>query len=623
MNTPEAAVNAFGTVDASAVTNGSLERILERYWGYSSFRPLQREAMDAVLAGRDSLLVLPTGGGKSLCFQAPALARDGLAIVVSPLISLMKDQVDTLIGNGVAAACYNSAMPAEQKSEVARGVREGKYRLLYVAPERLVGDGGDGFLNLLSSRPISFIAVDEAHCISQWGHDFRPEYRQLARLRDRWPSVSLHGYTATATARVRKDIIAQLGLRDAAELVGSFDRPNLVYRVLARSSLKTQILDVLERHRGQAGIVYCTSRREVEALAQWLQDTGWRARPYHAGLADDERHRNQDAFLNEDVDLIVATVAFGMGIDRSDVRFVIHAGAPQSLEHYQQESGRAGRDGLEAECVLIASGADFLKWRMMLEKNGELSDARRSLLRDMERYAASVGCRHKRLVSYFGETFTKDDCGACDYCLGELEQVQDAVTVARKILSCVARVGQRFGAAHVTNVLRGSESDQVRSRGHHELSVFGLMKDATIDELRGYVDQLLAHGLLQQSGEEYPILQISSEGHTLLKDPKAAPDLSLARQKKPDRSRVPKRSRVETEGWDGVDRDLFEELRVLRLEIARRRRVPPYVIFHDTTLREIARVKPRTVEELRHVYGVGDRKAADYGELILAAVARS
>ncbi len=607
----------------SAVPQDVLTGILERYWGYASFRPLQREAMEAVLSDRDSLLVLPTGGGKSLCFQAPALARDGLAIVVSPLISLMKDQVDTLVGNGVAAACYNSSMPAEHKAEVARGVREGKFRLLYVAPERLVGEGGDGFQNLLSSQPVSFIAVDEAHCISQWGHDFRPEYRQLARLRDRWPSISLHAYTATATARVRKDIIAQLGLRDATELVGSFDRPNLVYRVLARSSLKTQILDVLERHRGQAGIIYCTSRKEVEALAQWLQDTGWRARPYHAGLPDEERHRNQDAFLNEDIDLIVATVAFGMGIDRSDVRFVIHAGAPQSLEHYQQESGRAGRDGLEAECVLIASGADFLKWRMMLEKNGELSEARRGLLRDMERYAASVGCRHKRLVGYFGETFAKDDCGACDYCLGELEQVAEPATVARKILSCVARVGQRFGAAHVTNVLRGSDSDQVRSRGHHELSVFGLMKDATIDELRGYVDQLLAHGLLQQSGEEYPILQISPDGHALLKVAGAAPDLSLARQKRPDRNRLPKRSRVETEGWDGVDRDLFEELRVLRLDIARRRRVPPYVIFHDTTLREIAKVKPKTLEELRHVYGVGDRKAQDLGEVILAAVARS
>src|SRR5688572_25832066 len=578
--------------------------------------------MDAVLARRDSLLVLPTGGGKSLCFQAPAIALDGLAVVVSPLISLMKDQVDTLVGNGVAAACYNSSLPSEQKSDVARGVRDGSYRLLYVAPERLVGDGGDGFLNMLSSRPISFIAVDEAHCISQWGHDFRPEYRQLARLRDRWPAIGLHAYTATATARVRRDIVSQLGLRDATELVGSFDRPNLIYRVLARSSLKAQILDVLERHRGRAGIIYCPSRKEVDALAEWLQDTGWRARPYHAGMADDDRHRNQDAFLNEEIDPIVATVAFGMGIDRSDVRFVIHAGAPQSLEHYQQESGRAGRDGLEAECVLIASGADFLKRRVMLEQNGELTEARRGLLRDIERYAASVGCRHKRLVSYFGETFTKDDCGACDYCLGELETVVDAVTVARKVLSGVARVGQRFGAAHVTNVLRGSDSEQVRSRGHHELSVFGLMKDATIDELRGYIDQLLAHGLLQQGGDEYPILQITAEGLALLKDAGAAPDLSLARQKRPDR-RQPKRARVETEGWEGVDRDLFDELRVLRLEIARRRRVPPYVIFHDTTLREIARSKPKTKEELRHVYGVGDRKAADLGELILTAVARA
>jgi len=599
-----------------------LSSILEKYWGYHSFRPLQREAMEAVLGRRDSLLVLPTGGGKSICFQAPAVVADGLAVVVSPLISLMKDQVDTLVGNGVPAACYNSSLPSEQKSDVTRGLREGRFRLLYVAPERLVGDGGDGFLNVLSTRPVSFIAVDEAHCISQWGHDFRPEYRQLARLRERWPDISLHAYTATATSRVRRDIVTQLGLRDAVELVGSFDRPNLVYRVLARSSIKQQILEVLERHRGQAGIIYCSSRREVDALAQWLQDTGWRARPYHAGMPDDVRHRNQDAFLNEEIDLIVATVAFGMGIDRSDVRFVIHAGAPQSLEHYQQESGRAGRDGLEAECVLIASGADFLKWRMMLEKNGELSDARRGLLRDMERYAASIGCRHKRLVGYFGEAFTKDDCGACDYCLGELEMVGDAITIARKILSCVARVGQRFGAAHVTNVLRGSDSEHVRSRGHQQLSVFGLMKDATIDELRGYIDQLLGHGLLQQAGDEYPILQITADGHALLKDGAAAPEFSLARQKRPDR-RGPKRARVETEGWEGVDRDLFEELRVLRLEIARRRRVPPYVIFHDTTLREIARSKPKTKDQLRHVYGVGDRKADDLGDLVLAVVGRA
>ena len=598
----------------------TLPGILEKYWGYSSFRPLQLEAMEAVMASRDSLLVLPTGGGKSLCFQAPAIAREGLAIVVSPLISLMKDQVDTLVGNGVSAAYYNSSMPSEARADVTRGIREGRYRMLYVAPERLVGDGGDGFLKLVESKPVSFIAVDEAHCISQWGHDFRTEYRQLARLRERWPAVSMHAYTATATTRVRKDIMAQLGLRDAIELVGSFDRPNLVYRVLARATLKAQILDVLERHRGQAGIIYCTSRKEVDSLSQWLNDTGWRSRPYHAGLPDQERARNQDAFLNEEVDLVVATVAFGMGIDRSDVRFVIHSGAPQSLEHYQQESGRAGRDGLEAECVLIASGADFLKWRVMLEKNGEMSDARRGLLRDMERYAASVGCRHKRLVGYFGETFTKDDCGACDYCLGELETVADAVTVARKVLSCVARVGQRFGSAHVTNVLRGSDSEQVRSRGHHQLSVFGLMQDATIDELRGYVDQLLAHGLLQQGGDEYPVLQLTSEGLELLKDAGSQPGLSLARQKRPEKGRLPKRARVETEGWEGVDRDLFERLRALRMQVARKRGVPPYVIFHDTTLREIARTKPTTMDALRHIYGVGARKADDLGEMVLQVV---
>ena len=600
--------------------HSTLPQILDQYWGYTSFRPLQREAMEAVIAGRDSLLVLPTGGGKSICFQAPSLVRDGLAIVVSPLISLMKDQVDTLDSNGVPAACYNSSLSGDRKAEVSRGLRDGRYRLLYVAPERLVGDGSDGFLNLIESRPVSFFAIDEAHCISQWGHDFRPEYRQLAQLRDRWPDVSLHAYTATATARVRRDIVSQLGLRDALELVGSFDRPNLVYRVLARATIKRQILDVLERHRGQAGIIYCPSRRDVDGLAQWLQDSGWRARPYHAGLDDVDRHRHQDAFLNEEIDIVVATVAFGMGIDRSDVRFVIHAGAPQSLEHYQQESGRAGRDGLEAECVLITSAADFLKWRAMLEKNGELSDARRMLLRDIERYAASVGCRHKRLVSYFGEEFEKDDCGACDYCLGELEAVVDPVTVARKVLSAVARVGQRFGAAHVSNVLRGSDTEQVRSRGHHELSVFGLMKDASIDELRGYIDQLLAHGLLQQAGDEYPVLQLTDTGLALLKDAGAEPELSLARQKRPDRDRVPRRSRVEAESWDGVDRDIFERLRAMRLSIARHRGVPPYVIFHDTTLRELARLKPRSVAELHGVYGVGARKAEDLGALVIETI---
>jgi ATP-dependent DNA helicase RecQ len=598
----------------------ALSEALERYWGYTSFRPLQREAMDAILSGRDSIVVLPTGGGKSLCFQAPAVIQRGLAVIVSPLISLMKDQVDTLIGNGVPAALYNSSLDSETKASVVAGLRDGRFRLLYVSPERLAGEGSDSFLNLLSRCQVSFVAVDEAHCISQWGHDFRPEYRQLGRLRELLPGISLHAYTATATARVRQDIRLQLGLANPLELVGSFDRPNLVYRVLARSNLKRQLLDVLERHRGQAGIIYCTSRREVDALAAWLRESGVRALPYHAGLADAERSRNQSAFLDEDADIIVATVAFGMGIDRSDVRFVVHAGAPQSLEHYQQESGRAGRDGLEAECVLLYSSADFMKWRLMLERNGELTESARKLLREIERYAASVGCRHRHLVTYFGDTYARTDCSACDYCLEELETADDPVLLARKILSCVARVGQRFGIAHVANVLCGSDIDAVTSRRHHELTTFALLSGTPVPEVKGYIEQLIAHGFLRQTDDGFPIVALTERGVGLLRDPEAEGGLVLARQRRPVKDRVAKRSRIESESWQDVDRDLFERLRAVRLEIARSRGVPPYVIFHDTTLRELARLRPTSIAALHGIRGVGARKAQDLGETFLAAI---
>ena len=610
-------------MDSAVSHDVALSNALERYWGYTSFRPLQREAMEAILSGRDSVVVLPTGGGKSLCFQAPALLRDGLAVVVSPLISLMKDQVDTLVGNGVPAACYNSSLAADRKASVLAGLREGRFRLLYVSPERLVGEGGDGFVRLLSGCRVSFIAIDEAHCISQWGHDFRPEYRQLGRLRALLPGITLHAFTATATARVRLDIASQLGLVDPVELVGSFDRPNLIYRVLARSNLKRQLVDVLSRHRRQAGIVYCTSRREVDALAAWLKEQGVRALPYHAGLSDNERTRHQDAFLEEEADVIVATVAFGMGIDRSDVRFVVHAGAPQSVEHYQQESGRAGRDGLEAECLLIYSTADFMKWRLMLERNGELTDASRKLLRDIERYAASVTCRHRHLVSYFGEKYSRDDCSACDYCLDELETASDSVVVARKVLSCVARVGQRFGLAHVANVLCGSETESVTARRHHELTTFGLLRDAPAPEVRGYIEQLIAHGFLHQTDGAFPVVALTERGIELMKNPASHPDLVLARQRRPAKDRVQKRSRIESESWQDVDRDLFERLRTVRLEIARARGVPPYVIFHDTTLREMARVRPKTIDDLHGIRGIGARKAEDLGETFLAAIRAS
>jgi ATP-dependent DNA helicase RecQ len=601
----------------------SLQDVVARYWGYASFRPLQREAMDAVLAGRDSLVVLPTGGGKSLCFQAPAVVQSGLALVVSPLISLMKDQVDTLVGNGVPAGLYNSSLDGAEKARVVAGLRQGRYRLLYVSPERLVGEGSETFLALLSSCGVSFVAVDEAHCISQWGHDFRPEYRQLGRLRERLPGISLHAYTATATARVRRDIASQLALREPLELVGSFDRPNLVYRVLPRATLKRQLLDVLARHRGEAGIIYCTSRKEVDALAGWLTEAGTPALPYHAGLSDADRSRHQDAFLNERVDVIVATVAFGMGIDRSNVRFVVHAGAPRSLEHYQQESGRAGRDGLEAECLLISSAADFMKWRVMLERNGELTDAAVNLLRQMERYATDVGCRHRHLVEYFGERHAKDGCGACDFCLDELEQAQEPVVLARKILSCVVRVGQRFGTMHVASVLRGHASEQVLARGHDRLSTFGLLAQASVAEVRAYIEQLAGIGLLEQVGDPYPVLVVTARGLALLKDETSCPGLTLARQRAPVKDAPRPRSRVEAESWQGVDRGLFDRLRAVRLELARSRGVPPYVIFHDVTLREMARLRPSTIDALLTVKGIGAKKADDVGEIFLAAIRAS
>ena len=629
---------SLGVSDVPEVTS-PLEATLARYWGYSSFRPLQREAMDAVLAGRDSVVVLPTGGGKSLCFQAPALVRPGLALVVSPLISLMKDQVDTLIGNGVPAALYNSSLAAEEKSSVITGIRQQRYRLLYVSPERLVGEGGDSFLSMLARTEVSFVAVDEAHCISQWGHDFRPEYRQLGRLRELLPGISVHAYTATATPRVRRDISSQLALRQPLELVGSFDRPNLVYRVLPRAALKKQLLDILARHRGEAGIVYCTSRREVDELATWLTESGHPARPYHAGLSDGERSRNQDAFLREQVNVVVATVAFGMGIDRSDVRFVVHAGAPRSLEHYQQESGRAGRDGLEAECILVYSAADPVRWKTMLEANGELNDANRNLLRHMERYATAVGCRHRHLVEYFGETAdlsgrlkpapTYDPqpgrahdpgCGACDFCLGELEPAAEPVVLARKILSCVVRVGQRFGATHVANVLRGQANEQVVTRGHDRLSTFGLLRDASLVEVRGYIEQLCGHGVLQQTDDAYPVLGLTARGLALLKDEQSYPALTLARQRTPKKDAPRPRSTIEAESWEGVDRDLFDRLRALRLDIARSRGVPPYVIFHDATLREMARLRPTSVPALLGVKGVGARKAEELGPAFLEAI---
>ena len=601
-------------------TPHNLQAVLARYWGFPGLRPLQQEAIDAVLHDRDSLVVLPTGGGKSLCYQAPALMRPGMAVVVSPLLSLMKDQVDTLVANGVAAALYNSTLTGDEKSRVARGMRDGRFNLLYVSPERLVGDGSESFVTLLSQCDVSFLAIDEAHCISQWGHDFRPEYRQLRLLRDHLPGLPMHAYTATATRRVREDITHQLALRDPVELVGGFDRPNLVYRVVSRGAVKGQVAEVIARHRHEAGIVYCPSRRDVDALATWLAGEGIRALPYHAGLTDLERRNHQDAFLGEQADVMVATVAFGMGIDRPDVRFVFHTGAPRSVEHYQQESGRAGRDGLAAECVLAYSSADMMRWRIMLERSGESTDETLALMRRMDQYATGTACRHRYLAEYFGDTWRKDSCGACDVCLGELEEVADSARVGRQILSCVARVEQRFGIGHVATVLCGRATSRVTACGHDQLSTFGLLSHESVVDVRGYVEQLISAGLLRQVGDSYPLLALTPAGLAQLRDERNKAGVRLARRRPASKKIRAPRHATEPASWADADRALFEQLRSTRLEVARARGVPPYVIFHDATLREMVRIRPASRAELRTVKGVGERKSEDLGDEFLRVI---
>jgi ATP-dependent DNA helicase RecQ len=486
-------------------------------------------------------------------------------------------------------------------------VRSGACRLLYVSPERLVGDGSDTFRDWVGRAGVRFIAIDEAHCISQWGHDFRPEYRLLGRLKHDFPGASIHAFTATATVRVRDDIAAQLGLREPVVLVGPYDRANLTYRVVPRMEMRQQIQKVLGRHAGEAGIIYCLSRREVDETAAWLQGLGVRALAYHAGMADGARRSNQEAFIDERADVVVATVAFGMGIDRPDVRFVIHAGAPRSLEHYQQESGRAGRDGLPAECVLIASPADFLRWKSLLELNNELSEGNRHHLREMERYTAATHCRHRALVEYFGQSYPP---------------IEEPVVVARKILSCVARVGQRFGVAHVTAVLHGDATEAVLTRGHQELSTFGLLRGCPVAEIRGYIDQLTQSGLLARTGEQYPTLQLTRDGVALLR---GTGDAVLYRQPRALRTARTKPGRrgaptAATAALSEDERALFEALRTLRLELARERHVPPYVIFHDSTLQHLARLQPATHGALLRVPGVGEKKAESVGERVLTAI---
>jgi ATP-dependent DNA helicase RecQ len=589
---------------------------MARYWGFADFRPLQERAMLAVLAGRDSLVVLPTGGGKSICYQAPAMARGKTTVVISPLIALMKDQVDALRAIGIPAAQIDSSLSDGERFAAETAVRRGELRLLFASPERLVMSG---FQDMLRAAGVDTFAVDEAHCISHWGHDFRPEYRQLSRLKRLFPDSAVHTYTATATPRVREDISSQLGLTNPEILVGDFDRPNLTYRVLPRRDLLTEVTTIIERHRGEPGIIYCLRRKDVDELADSLGQLGYRVRAYHAGMSPEDRRVAQDDFKADRCDIVVATIAFGMGIDRSNIRYVLHTALPKSIEHYQQETGRAGRDGLEAECVLLYSGADAVTWKKILQKSAAdpavdaafLPNALKHL-DDMDRYCRGGLCRHRVLVEYFGQKHS-GACRACDVCLGDMEPVPDAVIIAQKILSCVARVKERFGSGHIVCVLRGEANERVTSRGHHQLSTFGLLREHGAREIRDWIHQLVAQEALVQSDDEYRILQLTPAAWEIMKGRRS---VTLHRTVQ---TRVTK-SRAAQVSWQGVDTGLFEHLRQIRLQRAEALRLPAYVVFSDVTLRALAAARPTSLDRMRLIRGIGDRKLMDFGDEFIQAI---
>jgi len=597
-----------------------VDRILDtvrRYWGFDALRPLQEEAILAGLDRRDSLVVMPTGGGKSLCYHVPPAVAERTDIVVSPLISLMKDQVDGLRACGYPAAALYGGITPEERRDIETGMTTGRYRLVFAAPERLLSAS---FLSLLARGGVGAFVIDEAHCISHWGHDFRPEYRRLAALKDRFPSAGVHAFTATATPRVRTDIVEQLRLKDPTVLVGSSDRPNLVYRVVPRVDVLDQVLEVIRRHAGEAVIVYCISRKDTETMAMSLQEQGVRARAYHAGMDTDQRRRTQDAFAAEQLDVVVATVAFGMGIDRSNVRCVMHAAMPKSMEHYHQETGRAGRDGLEAECVLFYSAADAIKWESLIRRSaeeagqvGEVTDAAVEKLTHMRRFCSAAQCRHRSLSDYFGDTYDRAGCNACDVCLDEIEGVGDATETAKKILSCVARVDQRFGVGHVVDVLLGADTEMVRRWRHQELSTYGLLKETPRKDLTNLVYQLVDQGLLARSNDEWPTLQLNEASWAVMHGER---EVLLVQPK----TKAARKTDIEEASWEGVDRGLFEHLRTVRREVAKERGVPAFIVFGDVTLRGMARLRPGSRDALRRVRGVGDRKLADFGARFTAEI---
>ncbi len=593
-------------------SESSILKTLKTVFGFQAFRPNQEAIIRNILEGRDVFAVMPTGGGKSLCYQLPATLMHGTAIVISPLISLMKDQVDAAVENGIDAAFMNSSMNADEVSDVYRMLQYNKIKLLYIAPERFAMPH---FLERLKTTAVSLFAIDEAHCVSEWGHDFRPDYLGLSLIPKMFPDVPIAAFTATATQRVQEDIIQRIGLRRPHIVRASFNRPNLFYQVKAKSKVDSQILEFLRDHPGESGIIYRTTRDSVTETADFLKSKGIAALPYHAGLSAEERNRNQEAFNRDEAQVIVATIAFGMGIDKSNVRFVIHADLPKNIEGYYQETGRAGRDGEPAHCLLFFGKGDIPKIRYFI--NAITDDRERFIasekLKQTVGFASHNVCRRKQLLGFFGEEYLHDNCGACDICSGTVEQI-DITTDAQIIMSAISRTGQRFGIGHIIDIVTGADTKRIRELRHNEVKTYGAGKDRDKKYWRSIVDELIAQEALMQEGDPYPVLKITQKGSDILFGKE-----KITALRKEEVKPKAARDRGEAEGYDEA---LFERLRNVRKRMAEAQQLPPYIIFSDKTLHEICRRFPSTLSDMRKISGVGDAKLERYGGDFIREIGR-
>lgn len=588
-------------------------QILRKTYGYDAFRGQQQAVIEHVAAGRNAFVLMPTGKGKSLCYQIPALLREGVGIVVSPLIALMKDQVDALLHLGIRAAAINSTMDAHEAGQTKQRIRRGELDIVYVAPERILMPD---FLALIAESPISLFAIDEAHCVSQWGHDFRPHYTQLAQLAEQFPQIPRVALTATADTPTRRDIVERLHLGDGQTFIDGFDRPNIHYSIAIKANAKHQLLQFLKAHAGESGIVYCLSRKQTEETAAWLTGQGYEALPYHAGLTTDIRARNQERFLREDAIIMVATIAFGMGIDKPDVRFVAHLCIPRNIEAYYQETGRAGRDGLPAEAMMLYGMADAAMQRGFIEDSSAPDEQKRI---EHQKLGALLGlcetasCRRQVILDYFGDNGAP--CGNCDTCLSP-PVTFDGTIAAQKALSTVYRTGQRFGVSYLIDILLGKEDDRILQFGHDRLSVFGIGTEHTRPEWQSIFRQLVAENLLMVAITEHGGLRITGHGQRFLKEKRS---LALRAYTGASRSMPVKKARPAAMDSD-IDQNLYTALRDTRTALAKEASVPPYVIFHDRTLREIALHRPTTAEEMLTLSGVGEHKLSRYGDAFLRVV---